>query len=236
MAQLQRSLDNRFVMLRNLQLEHLGSTFPPILVGPCGVAVLNMSLERGFFRAKEDTWSKMELSSDRFSPGHPNLVRQSLDYASRLATVLDIRGKPHPEITPVLVFIDPGVHIESINPAVRIVLMDGIDSLVNGWLTSEAVLQPVEIYQLADTLSAIADTDKSTPAGNGETLIEQDVAESEEKAPPKLPAISIPRELPLKPVEEKLRFSTMQWLVLGVLLLLTILVLLVAIVYALSIL
>lgn len=235
-ARLQRGLDNRFIMLRNLHLEHLGPPFPPILVGPCGVAVLNMSHERGLFRAKEDTWWKMEPSSDRFSPRHPNLIRQTQDYASRLATVLDIRGKPHPEITPVLVFTDPGVHIESLNPAVRIVLMDGIDSLINGWLTSNAVLQPVEAYQLAVTLSDIADSDQATPASEGEALIGQDLPVPEKKAPPRKPAISIPRELPLHPVSEKLRFSTMQWLVLGVLLLLTILVLLVAILYALSIL
>ncbi len=53
-ARFMRGLDNRFVMLRNLQLEGTGEVFPPILVGPAGLVVLNVSRAKGFFKAKEE--------------------------------------------------------------------------------------------------------------------------------------------------------------------------------------
>src|SRR4030042_4155427 len=62
-AHFTRGLDNRFIMLYNLQLESIGPPFPPILVGPAGLVVLNISNENGFFKVKEDSLWKMENKS-----------------------------------------------------------------------------------------------------------------------------------------------------------------------------
>ncbi len=230
-----RGLDNRFTMLRNLQLEGNGETFRPILVGPTGMYVLNISHAMGFFRAKEDSWWEMNKTTHKFGQARPNLIRQSQGAAQKLAEILEMHDKPHPEITPLLIFASPGVNIERINPAIRIVLMDGVDSLIDGMLYSDAVLQPTEITYLSDTLEIMTNPEKEIPMGEGEDFFGKDLFIPEKKAPITLPAIPIPTELPLRPVEEKLKFSQRQWTVLVVLLLLTIVVLFVAILYALKI-
>jgi hypothetical protein len=229
-----RGLDNRFIMLHHLQLGTGREVFPPILIGPPGMILLNVSLAKGFFRATEDSWWEMSKSSHRFGPGHPDLIKQSLDYAQKLASILDERGKSHPEIIPVLIFANPGVHVETTNPAIRIVLMDGVENLIANLLKSEEVLQTNEINLLADALEVMANPEKAIPIGEGEDFFGRDLLLSEEKAPRKLPKVPIPNELSLPPVEEKLKFTQKQWIILAVLLILTILVLLGAIIFALN--
>jgi len=233
-ARFLRGLDNRFVMLRNLQLEGQGVPFPAILVGPAGMAVLNISREQGFFRVKEDSWWKMDKTTHRFNPARPNLIRQSQDFAKKLAAILDMHAKAHPEVIPVLIFANPGVHIESSNPAIRIILMDGVERLITDFLKNEEVLQPNEIYLLSDALEVMANPEKAIPMGEGEDFFGKDLFTPEKKPPPKRPSIPIPTEISLRPVEEKLRLTRKQWTLLVGMLLLTIVVLLVVIVYVLS--
>jgi len=230
-----RGLDNRYIMLRNLQLEKSGQVFPPILVGPAGLAVLNISNEKGFFRIRENSWWKMNKSSHRYDPAKPNLVKQSQEYAQKLGSILDVHGKSHPEVTPLLILANPGVHIESSNPAIRIVLVDGIDNLISTLLNSEEILAPNTINTLADSLAVMADPEKAIPMGEGEDFFGKDLYVPEKKAPPKMPSISLPSDMPLPEVDKKLQFSKKQWIILGVLLFFTILVLLAAIVFALSV-
>lgn len=229
-----RGLDNRYFMLHNLQLEPLNPPFPPILIGPAGLAVLNISPEKGFFKAKETSWWKLDKTTHRFNPGRPNLIKQSLEYARKLGTILDVHGKSHPEILPLLIFANPGVHIETTNPAIRIVLMDGIDNLITAFRTSEEILTPNEINYLSDSLEVISNPEKALPMGEGEDFFGRDLIVPEKKVLPKLPAVPIPTDVKLPPVEKKLQFNKKQWIILTVLLLFTIVVLLAAIFYALS--
>ena len=235
-ARFVRGLDNRFIMLRNMQLEHMGEKFPPILVGPSGLVVLNLSQAKGFFRAKDESWWEMNKTNHQFALGRPNLIKQSKDYAQRLGEIMDAHGKSHPEILPILIFANPGVHVETSTPAIRIVLMDGIDSLIDSLLNSAEVLQPTEINYLADSLEIMANPEKAMPMGEGEAFFGRDLYIPKKKAPLKLPDVPIPTNLSLPPVEEKLRFSQKQWILLTVLLVLTIVVLFGAILFALRIL
>jgi hypothetical protein len=229
-----RGLDNRFIMLRNLPLGTGKETFPPILIGPPGMIVFNVSLVKGLFRAREESWWEMSKTSHRFGPGRPNLIQQSQYYVQKLAIILDARGKSHPEIVPVLIFANPGVHVETTNPAIRIVLMDGVESLIANLLKREEVLQPNEINYLADTLEIMTNPEKAIPLGEGEDFFGRDLLLQEEKIPRKLPKVPIPSDLSLPPVEEKLKFTQKQWIILAVLLIMTILVLLGAILIALN--
>jgi hypothetical protein len=236
-TQLMRGLDNRFVLLHNLQLEAGREVFPPILIGPTGLLVLNISFAKGFFKAKEESWWEMSKSSHRFGPGHPNLIKQSQFYAQKLANILDAYGKSHPEITPVLIFANPGVHVETASPAIRIVLMDGVESLITSMLKGEEYLKSNEINYLADSLELMANPEKAIPQGEGDDFFGRDLQIRDEKSSrkvPKVPKVTIPDEFSPPLVEEKLRFSQKQWILLAVLLIITILVLLGAILYALN--
>jgi Nuclease-related domain len=234
-ARFSRGLDNRFFMLHHLELEGKGVRFPTILVGPAGLFVLNISPVTGFFKAKDESWWEMNKTTHRFGPGRPNLIKQSNEYARKLAEILEKQGKSHPAIVPILIMGNPGVHIETSNPAIRIVLMDGVDSLIDAMFNSQEVLKPTEINYLTDALEFLANPEKAIPLGEGEDFFGQDLLIEEEKAPLTLPDLPLPAELPLPPVEKKLQFTKTQWIILGVLLILTIVVLLVAILYAMNI-
>jgi hypothetical protein len=152
-----------------------------------------------------------------------------------LAEILDAHGKSHPEIIPILVFANPGVHVETSNPVIRIVLMDGVESLIDSFLNGEEVLQPTEINFLSDSIENIANPEKVIPVvAEEEDFFGRDLLLPEKKAPLKLPEIPIPTNLSLPPVDEKLKFTRKQWLILEVLLVLTIVVLLGAIIYVLK--
>jgi hypothetical protein len=233
-TQLMRGLDNRFILLHNLHLETGREVFPPILIGPFGMMVLNISFARGFFKAREENWWEMSKSSHSFGPGHPNLIKQSQFYANKLTNMLDANGKSHPEITPVLVFANPGVHVETANPAIRIVLMDGIESLIAGMLKNEELLPPTEINYLADSLEALANLENAISVGEDEDFFGRDLHLTDKKATDKPRKTPIPDDFALPPVEEKLRFTKKQWILLTVLLIITILVLIGAILFALN--
>jgi len=235
-ARFMRGLDDRFVMLRNLQLEDNGGIFPPILVGPSGLVVLTVSRVRGFYKAKDDTWWEMDKSTHQYIAAHPNLLRQAKNYAQKLVEILDTHGKSHPDILPVLVFANAGVHIETVNPAIRIVLMDGVENLIEGLVKGKEVLQPTEINFLSDSLEIIANSEKAVPVGEEEDFFGRDLLLPEKKVPLKLPEIPLPADLSLPPVEEKLKFTRKQWFILEALLVLTILVLVGAIIYVLKVL
>lgn len=233
-VQFVRDLDNRFIMLRNFKLGDEHQALPPILIGPPGLFILNISSARGFFQAKEDSWSEMSKTTHRFGPGRPNLIKQSQDYAQQLADIFEAHDKSHPKITPVLIFADPGAHVETSNPVIRIVRMDGIDSLMNSLRQSEEVLKTNEITFLADTLEIMVNPEKALPLGEGEDFFGRDLHLTEEKPSRKPPKVALPSDLTLPPVEEKLNFSQKQWVILVVLLILTILVLVGAIIFALN--
>jgi hypothetical protein len=80
----------------------------------------------------------------------------------------------------------------------------------------------------------MANPEKAIPLGEGEDFFGRDFLVPEKKAPPKLPSFPGPTDLSLPPVEDKLKFNKKQWIILALLLSLTIVVLLGAIVYALS--
>ncbi len=235
MTRFMKGLDNRYCMLHKLQFEPKGEIFPPILIGPPGVILINISHAKGFFRAQESAWFEMSNKSNTFEPAQPNLITQSVDFAQKLSDLLDSRNKAHPDIIPVLLFANPGVHVETNDPAIRIALMDGMDSLIDNIIKSDEVLQPVEVNALSDTLEIMVNPEKAFPVGEGEDFFGKDLIEQDKKPPLTLPEIPIPTDIPLPPVEEQLQFSRRQWIVLAVLTTLTILILLGAILFALGI-
>jgi hypothetical protein len=234
-ARFMRGLDNRFIMLRNLQLEGTGEACRPILVGPAGIYLLNISHAKGIFKAKDETWWEMDRTNQKFGPSRPNLIKQTKDYSQKLAQILDAHGNSHPEIIPVLIFANAGVNIERSNPAIRILLMDGVESFIDSLMYSKDVLQETEINYLSDSLEIMSNPERAVPLGEGEDFFGKDLQLTEKKAPLTMPDLQLPTELPIPPVEEKFKFSQTQWIIIVVLMVLTIVVLFISILYALKI-
>jgi len=228
LTRFQRGLDNRFTVLRGLTLPGTGEAIPLILVGPSGLAAINVSTQKGIFRAKDDSWWEMNKTVRRFQPAHKNLLKQTISFARGLGSYLDVQGRKHPEVMPVLVFAHPGVHVDSSRPAVRIVLADGVDRLVINFQQAEEVINVADARLIDDTLERVFHPMGEKLPEKEEDFFGKDLIqpEAKKKAAPRKP-IPVPQlDIPLPPsVAKSLQFSKKQWLVLGVLVVLSIITL-----------
>jgi hypothetical protein len=56
------------------------------------------------------------------------------------------------EVEPVLIGADPGLHIESVKPAIRVLMIDGVKSYVANLLTAQPVLRAESVYEFSERL------------------------------------------------------------------------------------
>lgn len=217
--QLERTLDHRFTLLRNIPLPGAGVPVPMLLVGPTGLWLLYASGIRGVFRAKDDSW--MEMSGGRFRPAKPNMI-QRVDLMKRaLETHLRKAGLNLPEIKPVLVFTNPGQHVDSVHPLVRIVLSDAMDRFV-----ANVLQDPPELTQpQAQKILALLTPRSEAPAERQVQVTEDErdafsLLEDDEDDQPVSPARQPRqpgRELHLPPALERgFNLSGKQWALLAV--------------------
>jgi hypothetical protein len=219
---LQKVLDNKFVMLREVTLEGPDIPVPLILVGPSGVHVIYASILKGVFRAKEDVWEELDDRTQKFSIARPNLLTRTLLMARAVNTYLAEHGNKLPEVEPVLFFSDPGINVEMTRPVVRIVQMDALDRFIAGLLQSQTNLEPEAVQMIANALAG-----DQVDLGQKPIIDERDAFAFRDLPPDK------PQSLTSKVVIDssesgfmkRIPFSGRQWLVLGLLILVTIIVL-----------
>lgn len=214
----QRSLDNRFTMVVNFTPDRQTNPIPFILVGPNGIAVLNLNHDKGIFRAKEDNWLEMNKNTRQFSMAHVNLIKQTQYMALAVNEFVSRQGQPVPDAAPFLLFADPGVHIDANRPAIRLVLADGIDRLIGSFLQGSEKLNPVIAKAITDLFEKIAHP--IVPV----TIREEDffgrdlglTKKAKKGSSRKAAQIKLPSFL------ERIRFSHHQWVLLVVLLIVNI--------------
>ena len=149
---LQNTLDNKFILLRNVTLPDLQLPIPLILIGPPGVTAINASAVKGVFRAKGDKWLSLDSHNKRYVAVRPNLVKRAFLMSQAVQDYLFQRDIMLPGVEPVLFFSHPGLHIEPIQPATRIVQRDGIESFVTGILQSPIIMSSTDGQVIADIL------------------------------------------------------------------------------------
>jgi len=223
-ARLQRDLDNRFFLLKNFPLGSSPELTPYILIGPTGSTILSVSTQKGIYRARDESWWVLSKTSRRYQPAPRNLIRQTLGLTQRFKTILEMQSFSCPVILPVLLFTDPGVHVETSRPAVRIVLADGIKNLVANLLQNDEVLSTSQIRMFVDQLDRMAHPEQVQELlGDEEDFFGKDLIQPEEKHATKV-SIPVP-QLNLPPVLEKMGLTRGQWIGVALLTVLTMLVL-----------
>jgi len=212
-TRLKRGLDNRFTLLSNVPLEGLDVPIPMILVGPAGIFVPFVSGEKGVFQAKEDSWWEMSGASRRYQPARHNLIKIVLLLAGVVDDYLTKNQISHPEVQPVLIFAHPGVHVDTIRPAVRIVLMDAVERLITDMIRASDALMPGDVRAIVEGLELEKDHFVA-PEVEPENPTEEKVPEKM-KLPPGLEKLA-EIEIPLPRQLTKLRFTKEQWIFLGI--------------------
>jgi len=152
--QLNRVLEKGAVLIRNLTLPGSEIVEPIILVAQGGIYVIYVTHLRGFYEAKGDQWNIMG-SKGRAQPASVNLMSRVARLAKALERYIQIHGIQLPTpVEAVLVAADPGMHIDSMRPAVRVVQSDAIKQFAGSILQARPVFSAEYIYDLADRIVA----------------------------------------------------------------------------------
>lgn len=120
-----RQLGGQFILFQNITLPETDIDLPLVLVGPPGVYLINALHERGVYMAREDEWGT--LTGETFVPARINQVKRAMTMAKVLQVYFDRLGQKGFQVEPIVMSSDPGLHIDSTRPAVRIVMSDAID-------------------------------------------------------------------------------------------------------------
>jgi hypothetical protein len=146
-----RQLEKGYTLIRNLTLGASGITVPMILLGPAGIYVIHVTYLRGRYEARGNTWN--EESGNTFKPADPNLIQQTARMAAAVKAFIERQGVKVPiAIEPILIAANPGLHVESVKPAVRVLMIDGIKSFVTGLSTVGRVLSPEAVHEFTERL------------------------------------------------------------------------------------
>jgi len=144
-----RQLEKGYTLIRNLTLGQSGIVIPMILLGPTGIYVIEVSHLKGRYEARGDTWNVE--SGDRYAPAPVNLIQRTMRMTRALQAFIERQGVRIPvTIDPVLIAGDPGLHIESVRPAIKVMMIDGIKAFVNGLVNGSPVLSNLQLNDFVD--------------------------------------------------------------------------------------
>jgi len=162
--QLNRVLEKGAVLIRNLTLPGSDIVEPIILIGQGGVSVIYVTHLRGFYEAKGDQWNVMG-NNGKSQPASMNLMSRVARLARVLERYLQIHGIQLPApIEPVLIAADPGMHIDSMRPTVRVVQSDAIKQFAASILQARPVFSAEYIYDLADRIVTPPESGPAMPS------------------------------------------------------------------------
>ncbi len=151
-AQLDRQFEKGFILIRNFKLPDSEIVIPGILVGPGGIWMIYISHLKGDFEAKGDQWNTSG-GGGKSQPASINLVGRIVQLNSVFQKYLKIKriDVPNP-VEPILIMADPGAHVTSMRPAVRVVMSDAIRQFSTSILQARPVWSTEYIHLLADRI------------------------------------------------------------------------------------
>lgn len=146
-----KQLEKGYTLIRNMPLGQSGIIVPMILLGPSGIHVIQIASVRGRYEIRGDTWNV--ASGEKYMPAPVNLVQQTLRMANAVKVFIERQGVKLPASPEaVLIAGDPGLHIESVRPAIKTMMIDGIKSFVSGLATGKAVLSAEQVYDYTERI------------------------------------------------------------------------------------
>jgi hypothetical protein len=151
LAHLSRVLGKGFTVIRNQTLGASRITVPLALVGPSGIYAAHVTHLQGTYQARGESWGQM--FGLNYRPARVNLMTRTQLLARALQAFIERQGIKLPKpVEPVILAANPGLHIESLQPAVRIILLDALER----WAASLEGAAPVftleTAYELADRI------------------------------------------------------------------------------------
>jgi hypothetical protein len=161
---LDKSLGKEHVALTSVVIPGSPISVPLLLLSPQGVRTFLPSPIQGVFRAKGDEWLKFGGgTSRRFTEAKPNLQWKALEMAQTTLDYLRARGFGLPEIEAVLIFTNPRTHVESSNSPARIVLADAIERFASNLLQFQPIMDREDIRDLVQVITHPEEVQEERP-------------------------------------------------------------------------
>ncbi len=148
-AKLEKLLERGYVLIRNFTLPGSEVVIPIILIGPPGIQVITVSDVKGFFEAKGTEWNTN--TKGRAQPASVNLLKRADRFSRAFQAYLKRQKIELPcTVEAVLVCANPGAHLETVQPAIRVVKSDAVNSFAESLLKAYPIMQTGYIHDLAD--------------------------------------------------------------------------------------
>lgn len=158
-----RQLEKGYTLIHNVTLGQSGIMVPIVLLGPTGIYVIQISLLKGRYEVKGDSWSVAE--GEGYKPAPDNVIRSTIRMANAVKAFVERQGVKMPvDPEPVLIAGDPGLHVESVRPAIKVLMIDGIKSYVAGLATARQVLSTESIFEISERIVNPRPPRKAAPA------------------------------------------------------------------------
>jgi hypothetical protein len=186
------------------------------------------SAVKGIFRAKGESWLEMKGRGRGFEASRPNLMTRTVLMSKAIEAYLTKRGHPVDDIQSVILFSNPGTHVESIRPIVRVVMIDGMERFISAltqtrtFLSGEDVQNVVESFLQAD----------KPPVATGEDELRDQLTQA--KPSPFIRPVEVIEtniSQPFLSFSNKVRLTKPQWILLGVMAFVEVIVLIFFIIY-----
>jgi hypothetical protein len=163
-ARLNKAIEKGYTLFRNQKLGTSEIIIPLIIIGASGIYVLEATPLKGFYRARGDEWGT--ITNGRFQPADINILSRTVQMAKVLQVFFERQGvKLAAPIEPVLLAVDPGMHIESVRPAVRVVMSDAIDRFAASLLAGRPLYNSPTVNDLVEhILNPLSIRQQSQPA------------------------------------------------------------------------
>lgn len=152
-AILNKVLERGYILIRNKELGASGIVAPLVLIGSAGMYLINVTPLSGFYEARGNEWGT--LTNERFQPVPPekNIIAITDKLARVLMVYYERQGIKLPVLVePVLMASDPGLHLTSTRPIVRVVQSDAIQRFAENLLSARPSLNAQMVNELAERL------------------------------------------------------------------------------------
>ncbi len=160
--QFDRIFEKGFALIRNFNLPGSQIIIPLILLGPHGLSLIYVTHLRGFYEAKGDQWNR--LDNGRSIPARIDLIQLTLRLTRALQKYFELQKINVPvTVESVLIAADPGLHLETMRPAIRVVMSDAIKSFAGSLMQGRPVLRSEQVYDLADRIANPREAEAPAP-------------------------------------------------------------------------
>lgn len=147
----ERQLDKKFTLVRNHTLGASKITVPFILIGPPGVQIFLLTNEEGMYRAKADSWGTVD--GEKYKEASINLLKRTAQLGRAVQMYLQKQNFALPvDVEPILLAINPKMHIDSVRPSVRIVMSDAVERFAASLRQSPPIMTVTDVHQLSEAI------------------------------------------------------------------------------------